>query len=435
MSPSLGLSYGGSWHLQRSARQARCSTRSGLPIRPCTRRGESSPSTSATPTPASRGQTQTMFQLCIPSWVAFADDGAVLVGEDARNHAAVNPQAAVSGFKRLLGKRLTRVLEREFGQRVKENLSYKIDVDKDVWPHIQVTTSDGEVRLLGVEKLTAMVVAKLKETAEAYLGHRVEAAIFTLPLEFSDEASRGAAFFTGRLAGFEAMRVLSEPTAAANAHGVDERLRDEGSVVVLHVGGGTAEASVLTLVDGAYEALGLEHDPFFGGQDFDRRITDHFVGLVRSKHGKDIGGDGAALDKLRTACERAKKTLSHQDHARVTVESLVDGVDLAEPLTRAEFEELNHDLFLKVVELVDKVVSQARDYYMDSKLVIDEVVLIGGSTMIPKLRELVRDYFGGTKELSTRIKPDEVVTIGAVEYSKWIYSKRRSALLARRELS
>ncbi|KAG2639459.1 hypothetical protein PVAP13_2KG010900 [Panicum virgatum] len=317
-----------------------------------------------------------MFQLCIPSWVAFADDGAVLVGEDARNHAAVNPQAAISGFKRLLGKRLTRVFEREFAERVKENLPYKIDVDKDVWPHIQVTTSDGAVRLLGVEKLTAMVVAKLKETAEAYLGHRVEAAILTLPQAFSDYASRDAAFFAGRLAGLEAMRVLSEPAAAANAYAVDEHLREEGNVVVLHVGGGTAEASVLTLVDGAYEALGLEYDPFFGGQDLDRRIVDHFVGLVRNKHGKDISNDGAAMDKLRTACERAKKTLSHQDDARVTVESLVDGVDLAEPLTRAEFEELNHDLFLKVVELVDKAVSQARDYYMDSdELVIDEVVL------------------------------------------------------------
>ncbi|RLM86286.1 hypothetical protein C2845_PM04G00490 [Panicum miliaceum] len=364
------------------------------------------------------GQTQTMFQLCIPSWVAFADDGAVLVSEHARNHAAVNPQAAVSGFKRLLGKRLTRVFEREFAQRVKENLPYKVDVEKDVWPHIQVTTSDDAVRLLGLEKLTAMVVAKLKETAEAYLGHRVDAAIFTLPLEFSNEA----------------MSVLSEPTAAANAYGVDEHLRDEGNVVVLHVGVGTAEASVLTLVDGVYyEALGLEYDPFFGGQDFDRRIMDHFVRLVRNKHGKDIGNDrAAALDKLRTACERAKKTLSHQDHARVTVESLVDGVDLAEPLTRAEFEELNHDLFLKVVELVDKVVSQAQVYYMDSKLVIDEVVLIGRSTMIPKVRELVREYFGGTnnKELNTRIKPDEVVTVGAAQYSK-----QRSALLARRELS
>ncbi|XP_025800180.1 heat shock 70 kDa protein BIP3-like [Panicum hallii] len=229
------------------------------------------------------------------------------------------------------------------------------------------------------------------------------------------------------------MSVLSEPTAAANAYGVDEHLRDEGNVVVLHVGVGTAEASVLTLVDGVYyEALGLENDPFFGGQDFDRRIMDHFVRLVRNKHGKDIGNDrAAALDKLRTACERAKKTLSHQDHARVTVESLVDGVDLAEPLTRAEFEELNHDLFLKVVELVDKVVSQAQVYYMDSKLVIDEVVLIGGSTMIPKVRELVREYFGGTnnKELNTRI------TVGAAQYSNWTYSKQRSALLARRELS
>jgi len=225
------------------------------------------------------------------------------------------------------------------------------------------------------------------ELAHGRISRRVRPTGLTLPQAFSDYA----AFFAGRLAGLEAMRVLSEPAAAANAYAVDEHLREEGNVVVLHVGGGTAEASVLTLVDGAYEALGLEYDPFFGGQDLDRRIVDHFVGLVRNKHGKDISNDGAAMDKLRTACERAKKTLSHQDDARVTVESLVDGVDLAEPLTRAEFEELNHDLFLKVVELVDKAVSQARDYYMDSKLVIDEVVLIGGSTMIPKVRELVRD--------------------------------------------
>ncbi|RLN34004.1 hypothetical protein C2845_PM03G17920 [Panicum miliaceum] len=349
------------------------------------------------------GQTQTMFQLCIPSWVAFADDGAVLLGEDARNHTAVNPQAAVSGFKRLLGK------------RVKENLPYKIDVEKDVWPHVQLTTTDGAVRLLGVENLTAMVVAKLKETAESYFGHRVEAAIFTLPLEFSDYASRDAAFFAGRLVGFEAMSVLSEPTAAANAYGVDEHLCDEGNVVVLHGRGERPDAR--------------------GRRDFDRRATDHLVGLVRNKNGTDIGNDGAALDKLRTACERAKKTLSHQDHALVTVKSLVNGVDLAEPLTRAEFEELNHDLFLRVVELVDKAVSQAEAYYMDSKLVIDEVVLTGGSMHEDLGNSSGTTLAGRRCSVCMRIKPDEVVTIGAVEYNKWIYSKRRSALLARRELS
>jgi heat shock protein 5 len=322
--------------------------------------------------------------------------------------------------------RFSRVFEREFAQSVKDNLPYKV-VEKNAQLHVEVKTKDGEARNVGVDHLTAAVLAKLKETAEAHLGHRVEAAILTLPLQFSDYSSRSAAVFAGRLAGLRAVSVaLSEPVAAAIAYGLSRNLRDEGNVVVLHVGGGTAEASVMTFVDGVYEALSSQYDPFFGGQDFDRRIVDHFVQVVRDKYGKDIADDGAALEKLRMACERAKKTLSHQDHAQVAVESLVDGVDLSELLTRAEFEELNNDLFLKVVEMVDRVVSEAEVE------TIDEVLLVGGSTMIPKVRELIRDYFGGTKAdyfggskavLRTRLKPDEVVTIGAAEYSK-----RRDAL-------
>ncbi|XP_066391744.1 heat shock 70 kDa protein BIP2-like [Miscanthus floridulus] len=326
---------------------------------------------------------QAMFHHCISSWVAFADDGAVLVGEDAMNHAAVNPGAAISGFKRLLGKRFTRVFEREFAQSVKDNLPYKV-VEKNAQLHVEVKTKDGAIRNVGVDQLTATVLAKLKETAEAHLGHRVEAAILTLLLEFFDYASRSAAVFAGRLAGLKAVRaVLSEPVAAAIAYGLSRNLRDEGNVVVLHVGGGIAEASVMTFVDGVYEALSTQYDPFFGGQDFDRRIVDHFVQLVRGKHGKDIAADGAALDKLRTACEHAKKTLSHQEHAQVSIESLIDGVDLSELLTRAEFEELNHDLFLKVVEMVNRVVTEAE---VDT---VDEVLLVGGSTVIPKVRELM----------------------------------------------
>ena len=310
--------------------------------------------------------------------------------------------------------RFTRVFKQEFAQTVKDNLPYKV-VEENVQLHIEVKTAkDGAVRNVGVEQLTAVVLAKLKETAEEHLGHRVEAAILTLPLQFSDYASRSAAVFAGRLAGLKAVRVgLSEPIAAAIAYGLSRNLRDEGNVVVLHVGGGTAEANVMTFVDGVYEALSSQYDPFFGGQDFDRRIVDHFVQLIRDKHGKDIANDGIALSKLRIACELAKKTLSHQEHAQVSIEWLVDGVDLSEPLTRAEFEEVNHDLFLKVVEMVDRVVSQAEVE------TIDEVLLIGGSTMIPKVRELIRDYFGGTKAvLHSRLKPDEVVTIGAAEYSK-----------------
>ncbi|KAL6647217.1 hypothetical protein ACP70R_014654 [Stipagrostis hirtigluma subsp. patula] len=363
------------------------------------------------------GDTETTFQFCIPSWVAFADDGTVLVGEEAENHAAVNPHAAISGFKRLLGKRLTHVYEREFVQRVNDNLPYKV-VEKEARPHVHVKTNDGVVKHVGIEQITAMVFAKLKETAEAHLGRRVHAAILTLPQHNSNYASRDTALYAGTDAGFDAMRVLHEPIAAAIAYGLHRNLREEGNVLVLHIGGSTAEATVMTFVDGVYEILGADHDPFFGGQDFDRRIMDHFIELIREKHGKNIS---APLRKLRMACEQAKKTLSDQDHAQVIAESLVDGVDLSEPLTRAKFEELNHDLFLKVVELVDRAVISAE--IAKSKDVIDEVVLVGGSTMIPKIWRLVKEHFDG-KEPHTGLKPDEAVTLGAVYYSKWLYNKR-----------
>ncbi|XP_022679604.1 luminal-binding protein 4 [Setaria italica] len=369
------------------------------------------------------GHAESMFHRCIPSWIAFPDDGGVLVGDDARNYAAVNPQAAFSGFKRLLGQRtnpffflpipsrVSRLYEGGFVQRVIENLPYKV-VEKDVRPHIQMETKDGVVRHLSIEAMTATVFAKLKDMAEAHLGRKVQHAVFTLPQHYCTEAARDAVLDTGNYAGLHAVRILDEPIAAAVAYGLHGKLRDEGNVLVLHVGGGTAEASVLTFADGVFEFLGAHLEPFFGGDDFDRRVMDHFIGLVRDKYGRDISNDRAALRKLRAACEDAKKTLSGEDLALVNVESLVDGVDLSEPLTRAKFEELNHDLFPKVIELVDTAMSQA-ELGKEKRELIDEVILIGGSTMIPKVRELIKDYFEGKKELNTKLKPDEAVAFGA----------------------
>nr|CAB3455469.1 unnamed protein product [Digitaria exilis] len=356
---------------------------------------------------------QTMFHLCIPSWVAFPDDGGVLVGDDARNYAAVNPEAAFSGFKRLLGQRLNRHYEGDFVQRVIENLPYKV-AEKDVRPHIQMEAKDGRTaRQVSIEEMTSAIFAKLKDMAEAHLGrHTVHHAVFTVPQSYRSDASRLAVLHTGRDAGLNATSIVDEPIAAAFAYGLHKKLRDEDNVLVVQIGGGTAEASVLTFVDGVFESLAGHLEPFFGGDDFDRRITDYFVQLVRVKHGLDISDDAAAIRKLRAACEDAKKTLSEQDHAYVNVESLVDGVDLSETLTRATFEELNRDLFPKVIELVDTVMSQAQ---LDkNKELIDQVILIGGSTMIPKVRRLIADYFDGKKELNTRLKPDEAVTFGAL---------------------
>jgi heat shock protein 5 len=317
---------------------------------------------------------------------------------------------------------VNKLYEGGFVQNVVDNLPYKV-VEKDARPHIQMETKDGVViRHLSIEAATAAVFAKLKGMAEAHLGHKRKAAaaavqlqhaVFTLPQQYCSDAARDAVLHTGRDAGLRAVRILDEPIAAAVAHGLHGKLRDGGNVLVLHVGGGTAEASVLTFAGGVFEFLGGRLDPFLGGDDFDRSVVDHFAGLVRDKYGRDISGDGAALMKLAAACEGAKKALSgRDDRALVNVEALVDGVDLSETLTRAKFEELNHDLFVRVVELVDEVVSQAELGGKNRELV-DEVILIGGSTMIPKVKELVRDYFDGKKELTTELKPDEVVAFGA----------------------
>ncbi|TVU13138.1 hypothetical protein EJB05_40670, partial [Eragrostis curvula] len=325
-----------------------------------------------------RGKSETMFQACIPSWVALSDDGTLLVGEEAKNYAAVNPEAAITGFKRLFGKRLAMWYEGGFVQRIMEKFPYKaVDIPaKGITPHIELKTSDGVVRHLRIEDMVSTVFAKLRETPEAYVGRKIQHAVFTLPQQYRTDLSRDSVPYAATFASLSPMRILDEPIAAAVAYGLHTKLR--------------------------------ELEPYFGGQDFDRRIVDHFIHVIREKHGKDISNDDAALRKLMTASEDAKKTLSSQDHAQLNIKSLVDGVDLSETLTRAKFEELNHDLFLKVVELIDTVMAQAEL----EKRMVDEVVLIGGSTMIPKIRKIVEDYFDG-KELNTKLKPDEAVTFGA----------------------
>ncbi|KAK1602379.1 hypothetical protein QYE76_016530 [Lolium multiflorum] len=354
------------------------------------------------------GRAQTMFQLCIPSWVAFTGNGTLLVGDDARNHAAVNPGSAIFGFKRLLGKRWNHWYDTEVVQRVIKTVPYKL-VEKNSNPLIQVKPNGGVAKEYGAEQITAMIIAKLREAAEAYIGRDVRYAIFTVPQHYN-QAPTESTRYAGQIAGVRATRMLDEPIAAAVAYGLHQKLREEGNALVLHVGGGTAEASVLTLVDGVFQFYSARHDPFLGGADFDQRIVDHFVELIKQKHGKDITNDKKAHGKLRTACEQAKKVLSTRRHAQLAIESLVDGLDFMETLTRAKFEELNHDLFLKVIALLDRVMVEAE--LEKKRNMVDEILLIGGSTMIPKIQRLVRDYFDG-KEVNASLKPDEVVSLGA----------------------
>ncbi|CAN6348900.1 unnamed protein product [Urochloa humidicola] len=361
------------------------------------------------------GNTETMFQHCIPSWVAFSDDGAALVGEAARSHAEAHPEAAFSGFKRLLGLRRDNEDEEGVVQKLMERVPYKIGARNVIRPSIQVQATGGEVRDLDVEVVASMVVAELKKMAEGHLGPSVSwrpDAVVTVPQHFHGASAR-AAMDAGKIAGLDVVRMVSEPVAAAAAYGLGGRLREGGSALVLHVGGGTAEASVLTLIDGSLEIVATREDPFLGGDDFDRRVVDHFVELIKAKHGKDISDDRVALIKLGVACERAKKALSSQDHAQVSVESLFSGVDFSESLSREKFEELNGDLFGDVIALVERVMSEAE--LERGKDEIDEIVLVGGSTNVPKIQRLIKDYFGG-KKLDVRVKPDEAVAIGAAAH-------------------
>ncbi|RLM65861.1 luminal-binding protein 2-like [Panicum miliaceum] len=281
-------------------------------------------------------------------------------------------------------------------------LPYKV-VSKNGKPHVEVAVKQGDVRVFSPEEISAMVLAKMKETAEAYLGGTVQDAVITIPAYFND-AQRQATKDAGAIAGLNVRRTLSEPAAAAIAYGLDKKGGRERNVLVFDLGGGTFDVSVLTIDNGVFEVRATSGDTHLGGEDFDQRVMEHFIGLVRRKHGKDVAGNSRALGKLRRECERAKRALSSQHQVRVQIESLVDGVDLSEPLTRARFEELNSDLFRKTMAPVKKAMADAGLAKSD----IDEIVLVGGSTRIPKVRQLLKDYFDG-KEPSRAQQRDMVV--------------------------
>ncbi|WVZ88380.1 hypothetical protein U9M48_034907, partial [Paspalum notatum var. saurae] len=345
-----------------------------------------------------------MFHFCIPSWVAFTADGTALVGEAAKNHAGTDPGAATVafGFKRLLG-RLSgdNVYEKDLVvQRAIERAPYKMVLDDDVAssPSIQFSAKDGSVKQLGVTKVASMVIAELKAKAEEHLGHTVQYAFMTLP-HGSSAAFKAAAEAAARMAGLVGVIcTTSEPTAISVAHGLHVKLRGrEGSALVLRVGGGTSDASIVTLVDAGIGApqpqvIGYSDEPFLGGDDFDQRMVDYFSKQIEAEHGVDVGRDIVAMGKLRTACEQAKKALSSQEHVQVTVDSmLADGLGFSQSLSRSKFEELNEDLFHK-----------------RRKNKIDEIVLAGGSSMIPRVQSLVKDYFDG-REPNVSLKPDEAL--------------------------
>ncbi|XP_051749898.1 endoplasmic reticulum chaperone BiP-like [Ctenopharyngodon idella] len=256
------------------------------------------------------------------------------------------------------------------------------------------------------EEISAMVLTKMKETAEAYLGEKVTHAVVTVPAYFND-AQRQATKDAGTIAGLNVMRIINEPTAAAIAYGLDKK-DGEKNILVLDLGGGTFDVSLLNIDNGVLEVFATNGDTHLGGEDFDQRVMEHFIKLYQKKTGKDVRKDNRAVQKLRREVEKAKRALSAQHQARIEIESFFEGEDFSETLTRAKFEELNMDLFHSTMKLVQKVLEDADLKKSD----IDEIVLVGGSTRIPKIQQLVKEFFNG-KELSGGINPIEAVAYGA----------------------
>jgi len=337
-----------------------------------------------------------------PSYVAFTDTER-LIGDAAKNQVAMNPNNTIFDAKRLIG--------RKFDDST-------VQADMKHWP-FKVVNAGGKPKLhvefkneekdFTPEEVSAMVLVKMKETAEAYLGQTVKDAVVTVPAYFND-SQRQATKDAGVIAGLNITRIINEPTAAAIAYGLDKKSVGGGeqNILIFDLGGGTFDVSILSIDDGIFEVKATAGDTHLGGEDFDNRMVDHFIQEFKRKHKKDISGNKRAVRRLRTACERAKRTLSSAAQANIEIDSLFEGIDFYTSITRARFEELCSDLFKGTLEPVEKAL---RDSKLD-KSSIQEIVLVGGSTRIPKVQKLLQDFFNG-KELNKSINPDEAVAYGA----------------------
>ncbi|GAA5825758.1 hypothetical protein JCM5353_001415 [Sporobolomyces roseus] len=338
-----------------------------------------------------------------PSYAGFLEgSGERVVGDAAKNQAPSNPTNTIFDAKRLIGRKF----EDKEVQRDMKHYPFKLKPGSHGQPIIEVEVGSSK-RTFTAEEVSAMVLGKMKETAETYLGKKVTHAVVTVPAYFND-AQRQATKDAGTIAGLNVLRVVNEPTAAAIAYGLD-KTGGERTIIVYDLGGGTFDVSLLSIDDGVFEVLSTAGDTHLGGEDFDNRVIDHFVKTWKRKHdGQDITKNLRTMGKLKREVEKAKRTLSSQMSTKVEVESFFDGQDLSETLTRAKFEELNMDLFRKTMKPVEQVLKDAGV----KKEAVDDIVLVGGSTRIPRVQELLKEYFNG-KEPTKGINPDEAVAYGA----------------------
>ncbi|KAJ5856427.1 uncharacterized protein N7529_010371 [Penicillium soppii] len=334
-----------------------------------------------------------------PSYVAFTDEER-LVGDAAKNQYAANPERTVFDIKRMIGRKFD---DKDIQKDVK-NYPFKV-VKKDGKPQVKVDVNQA-AKTFTPEEISAMILGKMKDIAEGYLGKSVTHAVVTVPAYFND-AQRQATKDAGTIAGLNVLRVVNEPTAAAIAYGLD-KTGDERQVIVYDLGGGTFDVSLLSIDNGVFEVLATAGDTHLGGEDFDHRVMEYFVKQYNKKNNTDVKKDLKAMGKLKREVEKAKRTLSSQMSTRIEIEAFHNGQDFSETLTRAKFEELNVDLFKKTLKPVEQVLKDAKI----KKSEVDDIVLVGGSTRIPKVQALLEEFFSG-KKASKGINPDEAVAFGA----------------------
>jgi len=340
-------------------------------------------------------------QRTTPSYVAFTGSER-LIGDAAKNQVAMNPENTVFDAKRLIGRKF----DDASVQSDMKHWPFKVVPGTAGKPIIRVQHKD-ETKQFSAEEISSMVLIKMKEIAESYLGEKVENAVITVPAYFND-SQRQATKDAGIIAGLNVLRIINEPTAAAIAYGLDKKGAKEQNILIFDLGGGTFDVSLLTIEDGIFEVKATAGDTHLGGEDFDNRMVDYFVEEFKKKYRKDPTDSQRAIRRLRTSCERAKRQLSSSTQAYIEIDGFYDGVDFTSSISRAAFENMNGDLFRKTMDPVEKVLRDAKM----SKSQVNEIVLVGGSTRIPKVQQLLRDFFNG-KELNKSINPDEAVAYGA----------------------
>lgn len=335
-----------------------------------------------------------------PSYVSFNEEER-LIGDSAKIQASSNPFNTVFDAKRLIGQKYND----EKIQKLLKHFTYSV-INHNNKPKIEVEFKK-EKKLFTPEEISSMVLLKMKEIAESYIGKTVTDAVITVPAYFND-SQRQATKDAGKIAGLNVLRIINEPTAAAIAYGLDKKENSEKNILIFDCGGGTHDVSLLSIEDSIFEVKATGGDTMLGGEDFDTRLVEHCIDEIKKKYKIDISTNKKSLRRLRTACEKAKRTLSSSTQATIEIDSLFDGIDYNTIITRARFESLCHDLFQKAMLPVEQVLKDAKV----SKSNINDIVLVGGSTRIPKIQELLSTFFNG-KELCKSINPDECVAYGA----------------------